>query len=221
MATLFTRIIDDTGSGVAGAKIALRRRWKQQARVGAVTDGRDVILTADTNGFVTSPIVGGLFRVWISPLTEPRLINIPDDDGTYLLEDLLGITGATAALTYRYYQDCIQILNGTTGEFLGFRLRGEAAEMQLALDEGEDLTANYKWEGGSLQIWNADTEEWHAVWLSGASPQFTFGTAGELASGMARVSGGKLQLKSSTTSLWHSIYASGSTPIWVISAGAA
>ena len=57
--------------------------------------------------------------------------------------------------------------------------------------------------------------------LSGATPQFVFGEAGELATGMARVSGGKLQLKSSTTSLWHSIYATGSTPTWVISAGAA
>lgn len=221
MATLFTRIIDDTGSGVSGATLSLRRRWSPQARVGAVTTGEDLLLTADTNGFISSPIIGGVFRVWIGGMRDPKLITVPDDDGSYLLEDLLGITGGTAALTYRYYQDCIQILNGTTGEFLGFRLRGEAAEMQLALDEGEDLTANYRWEGGSLQIWNADTEEWHAVWLSGASPQFTFGTAGELASGMARVSGGKLQLKNSTTSLWHSIYASGSTPTWVISAGAA
>lgn len=221
MATLFTRIVDDTGAGVAGAMLVLRRRWTPQARVGAVTNGDDVTITADVNGFVTSPIVGGVFRVWIGGMRDPKLITVPDDDGTYLLEDLLGVTGGTAALTYRYYQDCIQILNGTTGDFLGFRLRGEAEAMQLALDEGEDLTANYKWEGGSLQIWNADTEEWHAVWLSGASPQFVFGEAGELASGMARVSAGKLQLKNSTTSLWHSIYASGSTPTWVISAGAA
>lgn len=221
MATLFTRIIDETGVGVSGAIVTLRRRWSPQARVGAVTNGAELAVTSDTNGFITTPIVGGVFRVWIGSHREPRLITVPDDDGTYLLEDLLGVTGGTAALTYRYHLDCLQILNGTTGEFLGFRLRGEAEAMQLALDEGEDLTANYKWEGGSLQIWNADTEEWHAVWLSGASPQFTFGAAGELASGMARVSAGKLQLKNSTTSLWHSIYASGSTPTWVISAGAA
>lgn len=221
MATLFTRIIDDTGSGVSGATITLRRRWSPQARVGAVTAGEDILVTADTNGFVTSPIVGGVFRVWIGGMRDPKLITVPDDDGTYLLEDLLGITGGTAALTYRYYQDCLQILNGTTGEFLGFRLRGSGAEMQLALDEGEDLTANYRWEDGCLQIWNADTGDWHAVWLSGATPQITFGAPGELASGMARVSGGKLQLKSSTTSLWHSIYASGTPPTWVISAGSA
>lgn len=221
MATLFTRIIDETGSGVSGATVILRRRWSPQARVGAVTKGTDLTLTADVNGFITSPIIGGVFRVWIGSHREPRLITVPDDDGTYLLEDLLGVTGGTAALTYRYYQDCLQTLNGTTGEFLGFRLRGSGVAMQLALDEGEDLTANFKWEGGSLQIWNADTEEWHAVWLSGASPQFTFGEAGELATGMARVNAGKLQLKNSTTSLWHSIYATGATPTWVISAGAA
>ena len=221
MATLFTRIVDDTGAGVAGATVTLRRRWSPQARVGAVTKGSDVLVTADVNGFVTTPIIGGVFRVWIGSHREPRLITVPDDDGTYLLEDLLGVTGGTAALTYRYYQDCIQILNGTTGEFLGFRLRGEAEAMQLALDEGEDLTANYKWEGGSLQIWNADTEEWHAVWLSGASPQFVFGEAGVAATSTARISGGLLQIKNTTTSLWHSIYASGSPPTWVISAGTA
>ena len=221
MATLFTRIISDTGSGVSGASLSLRRRWSPQARVGAVTTGEDILLTADANGFVSSPIVGGVFRVWIGGMRDPKLITVPDDDGTYLLEDLLGITGGTAALTYRYNGHCLQILNGTSGEFLGFRLRGEAEAMQLALDQGEDLTANYKWEGGSLQIWNPDTEEWHAVWLSGATPQFVFGEAGELATGMARMSAGKLQMKNETTSLWHSIYATGSTPTWVISAGAA
>lgn len=220
MATLFTRIIDDTGSGVSGATITLRRRWSPQARVGAVTNGADTVLTADSNGFITSPIVGGVFRVWIASHREPRLITIPDDDGTYLLEDLLGVTGGTAALTYRYNASVLELLNGTTGVFHPISI-ATLDGLTLVASTSGDTDPNFRWVGNCLQILHTADETWHPVWIQGASPQIAIGAAGEVVSPSARISGGKLQLRNITTDLYHTIYLTGTALTWAIAAGEA
>lgn len=224
MATIFTRLVSNAGVGVAGAQLVLRRRWRPQARIGAVTVGSDITITADASGFLTSTILGGIYRCWI-PGADPRLLVVPDDDGTYLLEDLMGVTGGATSLTYRYRtgldgDDLLELLNGTTGEFSGFTVRG-AVELQLAIDEDGSQIANYRWVAGCLQIWNPDTETWHALYLTGAGPQFVIGAAGELYAGNARISAAKLQLVNATTDLYHSIYLTGTPATWVIAGGEA
>lgn len=224
MATLFTRLVDDTGAGVDGGVIVLRRRWAPQARIGAVTIDSEITITADANGFLSTPLLGGVFRCWI-PGADPRLITVPDDDGTYLLEDLLGVTGGSTPLTYRYRtgsdgDDLLEVLNGTDGTFHAFRIRG-AETMQIAIDESTAQVGNYRWQANCLQIWNPDTETWHAVYLTGATPQFVVGAAAELYEANARILAGKLQLRNATTDLYHSIYLTGTPSSWVIAAGEA
>lgn len=224
MSTVFTRIVDDTGVGVSGGQVVFRRRWSPQARVGAVTVTSDITVTADVNGFISTALLGGQYRVTL-PGADPRLITVPDDDGTYLLEELLGVTGNVTPLTYRYRAmdeggAVLEVINGSTGVFYGFRITG-ADELQLQVDDEESDVANYRWEAGCLQIWNGDTETWHALYLSGAVPQFVIGEAGELYSANARDSGGKLQIRNSTTGLYHSIYLTGTPPTWAIAAGEA
>lgn len=220
MATLFTRIINDTGSGVSGAVLSLRRRWSPQARVGAVTSGEDILLTADANGFVSSPIVGGVFRVWIGGMRDPKLITVPDDDGTYLLEDLFGITGGTAALTYRYLAGVLELLNGTTGAFHPISI-ATVDGLTLVASTSGDTPANFRWESGCLQVLHVEDETWHPVWIVGATPQIAIGTAGETVSPNARISGGKLQLRNLTTNQYHTIYLTGAALTWAIAAGEA
>ena len=224
MATVFTRIVDDTGAPVPGGIVVFRRRWAPQARVGAVTVASKITVTADAAGFLSTGLLGGEFRVWL-PGADPRKILIPDDAGTYLLEDLLGITGTATPITYRYRRassgdDILEVLNGTTGVFRGFRISG-ATPVQIAVDEAAAADANYRWEAGTLQIFNTETEAWHALYLTGASPQFAVGEAGAFYSGNARHKDGKLQLRNATTGLYHSIYLSGAPDSWVIAAGEA
>jgi hypothetical protein len=220
MATLFTRIVDNAGNGIPGHSLRLRRRWGVSGRVGATTSIEDVVATTDATGFVTQSMLGGEYRIWIGA-SEARRIVIPDDDGTYLLEDLLGVTGGAAALTYRYQDTELQILNGTTGAWHGFRVTGEEGEEVISIDEVVGATNNYKWKDGTLLIRNADTEAWHAIHLTGATPQFALAADGELLSANARMNAGKLQLLNITTNLYHSIYLTGSASSWVIAAGEA
>lgn len=224
MSTVFTRIVDDTGAGVSGGQVVFRRRWSPQARVGAVTVTSDITVTADATGFITTALLGGEFRVWL-PGADPRVITVPDDDGTYLLEDLLGVTGNVTPLTYRYRtatsgDNLLEVINASNGVYYGFRITG-AEELQIQIDEEESGVANYRWEAGCLQIWHPDGETWHALYLTGGSPQFVIGDEGELYSANARHSGGKLQLRNSTTGLYHSVYLTGTPPTWAIAAGEA
>jgi hypothetical protein len=218
MATIFTRILDNGGNGIPGHVIRLRRRWGVSGRVGAVTASGDILAVTDSTGFVTQSILGGEYRIWIGD-AEPRRIVVPEDDGTYLLEDLIGVTGGVANLTYRYQDAELQVLNGTTGGWHGFRVTGDEGEEVVAIDPVVGVTANYKWEGGTLLISNAGTNAWHAIHLTGATPQFALGADGELLSGNARITAGKLQLLNVTTDLYHSIYLTGAASSWVIAAG--
>ena len=220
MATLFTRILDNGGNGIPGRSLRLRRRWGNSGRVGGVTSTDDVVAITAATGFVTQSMLGGEYRIWIGD-GEPRRIVIPDDDGTYLLEDLIGVTGGVANLTYRYQDTELQVLNGTTGAWHGFRVTGDEGEEVVAIDPVVGVTANYKWEGGTLLIRNAGTDAWHAIHLTGATPQFALGADGELLSGNARTTAGKLQLRNVSTDLYHSIYLTGSASSWVIAAGEA
>ncbi len=224
MATLFTRIVDDTGAPVPGGIVVFQRRWSPQARVGAVTVSSRITVTADAAGFISTALLGGEFRVWL-PGNDPRKIIVPDDDGTYLLEDLLGVTGNQTALTYRYRrdvsgEDILEILNGTTGALRGFRITG-TSPLQISLDADPSADANYKWDAGTLLIRNTESSTWHAFYLTGASPQFAIGEAGVLYSANARHKDGKLQLRNATTGLYHSIYLTGTPDTWVIATGEA
>lgn len=220
MATLFTRIVDNAGNGIPGHSLRLRRRWGVSGRVGATTSIEDVVAITDATGFVTQSILGGEYRIWIGA-AEARRIVIPDDDGTYLLQDLLGGTTGTVALTYRYQDTELQILNGTTGAWHGFRVSGEAGEEVISIDEIGTATANYQWEAGTLFLRNADTDVWHAIYLTGAVPQFALGADGELVTANARTTAGKLQIRNVTTGQYHTIYLTGSGSSWVIAAGEA
>lgn len=219
MATLFTRIVDNAGNGIPGQPIRLRRRWGISGRAGGVTADGDLILTTDPNGFVSAFVLSGEYRVWIGT-AEPRKVTIPEADGTYLLQELLGLVGTTP-LTYRYSGDELQILNGTTGAWHGFRITGAADAMTISIDEVDGATPNYKWEAGTLFIRNADTSSWHAIHLTGSVPQIALGADGELITANARLAAGVLQLKNLTTGQYHTIYLTGAASSWAIAAGEA
>jgi hypothetical protein len=219
MATLFTRILDNGGNGIPGHVIRLRRRWGISGRAGGVTAEGDLILTTDANGFVSAFVLSGEYRVWVGS-AEPRKAVIPDAEGTYLLQELLGLVGSTP-LTYRYSGDELQILNGTTGAWHGFRITGSAGAMTISIDEVGGTTPNYKWEAGTLFIRNTQTSSWHAIHLTGSVPQIALGADGELITANARLAAGVLQLKNLTTGLYHTIYLTGAASSWAIAAGEA
>ena len=216
MATLFTHIVDNGAHGIPGAVLRLRRRWGLSGRSGGVTSDADLMMVTDANGFVSGVVLGGEYRIWIGA-AEARRIVIPDDDGTYLLQELLGLVG-TAPLTYRYQGDELQILNGTTGAWHGFRITGASGSMTISIDEVGTATPNYKWEAGTLFIQNAETASWHAIHLTGSVPQIALGADGEWITANARTTAGKLQLKNLTTGQYHTIYLTGTESSWAIAA---
>jgi hypothetical protein len=221
MATLFTRVMDNAGNGMVGVVVLVRRRWGISGRTDGVTADAGLYLVTDHNGFASGVVLGGEYRVWVGLNTDPRRIVVPDDDGTYLLQDLIGVTGGTANLTYRYQESSLQVLNGSTGAWHGFRVSGAEGEEVISIDEIGTATANYKWEAGTLFLRNADTNAWHAIYLTGAVPQFALGADGEMVTANARTTAGKLQIRNVTTGEYHTIYLTGSGSSWVIAAGEA
>jgi hypothetical protein len=219
MATLFTRLIHDSGEGSAFGIVRFRRRWSGQVRIGAITDRSEIVVTADGNGFISVPLLGGDYRVWFGG-SRPRLITIPDDDGTYLIEDLLDVTGGETPLTYRYRGAALELLNGTTGAFHGIRVIGTTTP-QVSIDPVGDPVANYRWRQGALEFRNADLPGWHAIYLTGAGPDLLIHPADTLLSGHARTRSGRLELLNTTSNLFQPIYLSGASPGFVFGSGAA
>ena len=218
MASIFTRLVDDAGNGVPGAKLTFRRRWSPLAARSAITVKTDVSVTADASGFCSVGLLGGKYRVWI-PGWDAVIVTIPDDDGSYLLQDLLGVDGVWVPLNYRYIGGQLQIINADDGSWLVPCIVGAADAPALAINQG-NLSPNYRWVGTTMQWINADAATWHAPWIEGTdNPRIALGAAGVSSDDNARINGGRLQLINRTTGQWHTIFLTGSAPVWAVGPG--
>lgn len=219
MGTLFTRLLNPDGTGRWPAIIEIAACRAPAARGGTMVGARRLRLETNPTGYLSTPLIGGKYRVWIDG-GDPRTFTMPADDGTYLLPTLLGDTSAALALTYRYNAGLLQIINGSTGAFQTVCIRGTSL-LQLAVS-ASIAVPNYQWANATtLQLWNPDTAAFHAVWITGSVPQFAIGSAGSSYAENARIRNGAIQILNQTTGLFHTVYLTGSGPQWVIAGGEA
>lgn len=222
MGILFTRLVSADGNPVYPGSILIQAIGAPVSHGGGLVADGTITAQSDVTGFVSQTLLGGRYRIWIGK-SDPRSFVMPSADGTFLLEDLLGVDSGYVALNYRYAGVVLQLLNGTTGGWHTIRIAGATVpELRIGLQD-EDLTGqNWQWDDTTLHLRNADAAEWQQIYLVGSSPQIAIATTANPVANNARLSAGRLQFRNVTTGLYHTLYITGSgSPSIAIGAGEA
>jgi hypothetical protein len=220
MGTLFTRIVRADGSPAYPTELVIRPVRGPVARGGGVKAAEDLLAVTDVTGFVTQPLLGGDYRIWIGS-GDPRTFTMPDDDATHLLEDLLGGPAGSLALNYRYQGSVLQLINGTTGFWHTVRIAGDPTpQITIGLPDTDITTQNYSWEMGAFYLWNASADEWQQIYVTGSpTPQLAVAGSGDPVDANARINAGRLQIRNVTTSQYHTIFVTGAGPAYTLAIG--
>lgn len=213
MPILFSIIRDITGAAVPSGRLAFRSVSPLPGSVGGdVRSAADITITASNAGFWSTALIPGEYYVWVGASSR-RLIIVPDSPEYIPLGDLF--TGTTTVgpgaggENYRLSNAERQLVNADTGQFQSMFIDDVSGQKEAAFAApgSGSGTANFRYRSGMLEIFCAETNTWHAPYLSDGD--FFFAANGSTPQANDRINGGRWQIKDQVRATWRTWFVIG------------
>lgn len=211
--TVFGIVYQADGNPLASAALFFTPASRRtRTSVGGLVGTGTVEMDTNGQGFFTGTLMPGRYFLRIGDSDAIPLV-VPSTAGTYVIQDLLGVSGGTvsAGVNYRDIGSQRQLLSSNGAWYLpSVTVSGSAVAYAYALGSDSGGSANYQFRSGMFELAGSDSQ-FRAPFVTGSSsaPAFALAAVGATAFTNTRISSGKFQLYNSTTGLWHTWFLNG------------
>jgi hypothetical protein len=179
---------------------------------GGLIGSGSVEMNTNGQGFFTGTLMPGRYYLRVDD-GDPIPLVVPSTAGTYVIQDLLGVSGGTvtAGVNYRDIGAQRQLLSSNGAWYVpSVTVSGGAAAISYALGSDAGGTVNYRFRSSMYELAGTDSQ-YRAPYVTGtaSAPALALAAVGATAFANSRVSAGKFQLNNPTTGTWHTWFLNG------------
>jgi hypothetical protein len=168
----------------------------------------------DTNGqgCFTGTLMPGRYYLRVDD-GDPIPLVVPSTAGTYVIQDLLGVSGGTvgAGVNFQDIGSQRQLLSSNGGWYVpSVTVSGGSAAISYGVGTSSGGSANWQFRSGMFELLGTDSQ-YRAPYLTGsaAAPAFALAAVAATPFTNTRTSSGKFQLYNPTTAQWHTWFLNG------------
>lgn len=205
--TVFGLVFQADGNPMASAALLFSPASRRtRTSLGGLVGTASIEMDTNGQGFFTGTLMPGRYFLRIGDSDAIPLV-VPQTAGTYVVQDLLGVSGGTvgAGVNFRDIGGQRQLLSSNGGWYLpSVTVSGSATSITFGAGANTGGTANWQYRAGMFELVGSDSQ-YRAPFVSGtvSAPALSFAAVGATAFSNSRTSSGKFQLYNPSTGSWH------------------
>ena len=211
--TVFGLVFQADGNPMASAALLFSPASRRtRTSLGGLVGTASIEMDTNGQGFFTGTLMPGRYFLRIDD-SDPIPLVVPQTAGTYVIQDLLGVSGGTvgAGVNFRDVGTQRQLLSSNGGWYVpSVTVSGAATAISFGTGSDTGGTTNYRRRSGMFELVGSDGS-YRAPFVSGTvnAPALSFAAVNATPFTNDRTSSGKFQLYNPSTGSWHTWFLNG------------